>query len=98
MCHDIGNLPLVTAAGALPICWRQGPEERFETLRFVVKHLGTVRIGVHHSSSLADLSPVYDTRLLYFGEYRMNSHLAMVGCCLANKAAKISIACCPSWS
>jgi hypothetical protein len=26
---------------------------------------------------------------LYFGEYRMNSHLAMVGCCLANKAAKI---------
>ena len=38
------------------------------------------------------------TRLLYFGEYRMNSHLAMVGCCLANKVAKISIACCPSWS
>ena len=38
------------------------------------------------------------TRLLYFGEHRMNSHLAMVGCCLANKVEKISIACCPSWS
>jgi hypothetical protein len=50
MCHHIGNLPLVTAAGALPIRWRQGPEERFETLRFVVKPLGTVSIGVHRSS------------------------------------------------
>jgi putative transposase len=37
-------------------------------------------------------------RLLYFGEYRMNYPLAMAGCCLANKAAKTSIACCPSWS
>src|SRR5262245_25266523 len=40
----------------------------------------------------------YYTRLLYFGEYRMNYPLAMAGCCLANKAAKTSIACCPRWS
>jgi MinD-like ATPase involved in chromosome partitioning or flagellar assembly len=38
------------------------------------------------------------TRLLYFGEYQMNYRLAMTGCCLVNKAAKISTACCPRWS
>ena len=38
------------------------------------------------------------TRLLCFGEYQVNYHLAMAVCCLANKVAKISTACCPRWS
>jgi len=41
---------------------------------------------------------IYPTRLLYFSEYQVNHHLAMAVCCLANKVAKISTACCPRWS
>jgi putative transposase len=35
------------------------------------------------------------TPLLYFSEYQVNYHLAMAVCCLANKVAKRSTACCP---
>jgi hypothetical protein len=38
---------------------------------------------------------VYITPLLYFSEYQVNYHLAMAVCCLANKVAKRSTACCP---
>jgi hypothetical protein len=33
--------------------------------------------------------------VLYFSEYQVNYHLAMAVCCLANKVAKRSTACCP---
>jgi predicted site-specific integrase-resolvase len=36
-----------------------------------------------------------ETPLLYFSEYQVNYHLAMAVCCLANKVAKRSTACCP---
>jgi three-Cys-motif partner protein len=49
-------------------------------------------------SQMRLIPTLFFTRLLYFGEYRMSYHLAMAGCCLANKAAKRSIACWPSWS
>ena len=49
-------------------------------------------------TELKDWSVYHVTRLLYFGEYRMNYHLAMTGCCLVNKVVKRSTACCPSWS
>src|SRR5262249_52942246 len=62
------------------------------------QRLPTLPVTAKRSQRLALPSLLLLTQLLYFGEYRMNSHLAMVGRCLANKVAKISIACCPSWS
>ena len=45
-------------------------------------------LGIPHQklyAQLKDWSVYYLTRLLYFGEYQVDHHLAMAVCCLANK-------------
>ena len=51
----------------------------------------SIFVQVRNTSDKAN----FDTRLLCFGWLEMNSHLAMTGCCLANREAKISAAFCP---
>jgi len=47
---------------------------------------------------LGEISNIFDSPLLCFGEYQAHTHLAAAVCCLANKEAKRSSTLCPSWS
>jgi len=82
--------------------WRGVTLSRLKIDGTLLSHLTPLNTGQKRLLALMEVplesSGGLVTRLLYFRKYRVNYHLAMTGCCLANKAAKTSFACCPRWS